>query len=173
LHELVPAAQRVAVLVNPTEAVIAETTAREVEPAGRAMGLQIQIYEASSSVEINAAFAAMARDPPDALFVSSGPFFNARRVQLVNLASRHAIPTIYADRVIAEVGGLISYGTDHLDRYRQAGIYAGRILKGAKPADLPVMQSTKFELVINLQTAKLLGIDVPPTLLASADEVIE
>jgi len=150
LHELVPTAQRVAVLVNPTEAVITETTAREVEPAARAMRLQIQIYEASSSAEINAAFAAMAREPPDALFVSSGPFFNARRVQLVNLASRHAIPTIYADRLIAEVGGLISYGTDQLAWYRQVGIYAGRILKGAKPADLPVVQSSKFELVINL-----------------------
>jgi putative ABC transport system substrate-binding protein len=173
LHELVPTAQRVAVLVNPTEAVIAETTSREVEPAARAMGLQIQIYEASSSVEINAAFAAMAGEPPGALFVSSGPFFAARRVQLVNLASRHAIPTIYSDRLMAEVGGLISYGTDRLDRYRQAGIYASRILKGAKPADLPVIQSTKFELVINLQTAKLLGIDVPQTLLANADEVIE
>ena len=173
LHELVPTAQRVAVLVNPTEAVIAETTAREVEPAARAMGLQIQIYEATSSVEINAAFAAMAREPPDVLFVSSGPFFNARRVQLVNLASRHAIPTIYSNRPSAEVGGLMSYGTDQLDWYRHAGIYAGRILKGAKPADLPVLQSTKFELVINRQTARLLGIDVPPALLATADEVIE
>jgi len=173
LHELVPTAQRVAVLVNPTEAVIAETTVREVEPAARAMGLRIQIYEASSSVEINAAFAAMAREPPEALFVSSGPFFNARRVQLVNLASRHAIPTVYSNRHSAEVGGLMSYGTDQLAWFRHAGNYAGRILKGEKPDDLPVVQPTKFELVINLQTARLLGIEVPRTLLASADALIE
>jgi putative ABC transport system substrate-binding protein len=173
LHELVPTAQRVAVLINPAEAVIAETTLREVEPAARAKGLQIEIYKASSSVEINAAFAAMAHARPDALLVSNGPFFAARRVQLVNLASRHAIPTIYSNRFSAEVGGLISYGTDRLDWYRQAGIYAGRIVKGAKPADLPVVQSTKFELVINAETARMLGISVPPTLLATADEVIE
>ena len=173
LHQLVPMAQRVAVLINPAETVIAETTLREVETAARAMGLQIQIYKASSSAEINAAFAAMAREPPDAMFVSSGPFFAARRVQLVNLASRHAIPTIYSNRPSVEVGGLMSYGTDRLDWYRQAGIYAGRILKGAKPAELPVIQSTKFELVINQQSARMLGLTVPPPLLALADEVIE
>ena len=173
LHQLVPTAQRVAVLVNPAETVIAETTLREVEAAARAMGLQIQIYKASSSAEINAVFAAMAREPPDAMFVSSGPFFAARRVQLVNLASRHAIPTIYSNRPSVEVGGLMSYGTDRLDWYRQAGIYAGRILKGAKPAELPVIQSTKFELVINQQSARMLGLTVPPPLLAVADEVIE
>jgi len=173
LHELVPTAQRVAVLVNPAEAVIAETLLREVEPAARGMGLQVQLYKASSSTEINAAFAAMARERPDALFVSQGPFFAARRVQLVNLASRHAIPAIYSNRASAEVGGLLSYGTDRLDWYRQAGIYVGRILKGEKAADLPVVQSTKFELVINAETARMLGISVPPGLLAIADEVIE
>jgi len=173
LRELVPTAKRFVVLVNPAEAVITETTLREVEPAARSMGLQIQIQKASTSAEINTAFAAMARDRPDALFVGSGPFFGERRVQLVNLASRHAIPTIYAGRDHAEVGGLISYGTNALDRYRQAGIYTGRILKGAKPADLPVVQSTTFELVINLTTAKALNLTIPETLLATADEVIQ
>jgi len=173
LHELVPTAKRVAVLVNPAEAVIAETILREIELAGRAMALQIRIYKASSSAQINEAFAAIASDRPDALFVGSGPFFGARRVQLANLASRHAIPAIYQSRSHAEAGGLISYGTDRLFRYRQAGVYAGRILKGAKPADLPVVQSTKFELVINAETARMLGIGVPPALLAIADEVIE
>jgi putative ABC transport system substrate-binding protein len=173
LHQLVPASQRIGVLLNPAEGVIAETTRREVESSGRAMGLQIQIYRASSSAEIDAAFADMARDRPDALFVSSGPFFGSRRVQLVNLASRHAIPAIYGNRAHPEAGGLISYGTDARFRYRQSGIYAGLILKGAKPEDLPVVQSTKFELVINAQTARMLGIDVPPALYAIADEVIE
>jgi len=173
LHELVPTAQRVAVLVNPAEAIIAETLLREVEPAARAMGLQIQLYEASSGTEINAAFAAMARARPDALFVSQGPFFAARRVQLVNLASRHAIPAVYSNRASAQVGGLLSYGTDRLNWYWQAGIYVGRILKGEKASDLPVVQSTKFELVINAETARMLGISVPPGLLAIADDVIE
>ena len=173
LRELLPTAQRVAVLVNPAEAVIANTTLREVESAARAMGLQIQIYKASSSAEINAAFGAMTRERPDALFISTGPYFSTRRVQLANLASRHAIPTISGARLHPEAGGLISYGTDRLSRFRQVGIYAGRILKGAKPADLPVVQSTKFELVINVETARMLGISVPPSLLAIADEVIE
>jgi putative tryptophan/tyrosine transport system substrate-binding protein len=173
LREMVPGARRVGVLVNPVETVIAETTLREVDVAARAMGLQIQIYKASTSGEINEAFAAIGRDSPDALFVSSGPYFSSRRVQLANLASRHATPATYANRLIPEVGGLMSYGTDSVDRYREVGIYVSRILKGAKPADLPVVQSTKFELVINLQAARLLGIDVPPTLLAIADEVIE
>jgi putative tryptophan/tyrosine transport system substrate-binding protein len=173
LREMVPGAVRVGVLVNPAETVIAETTLREVDMAARAMGLQIQIYRASTAGEINEAFAAMVRDRRDALLVSSGPYFNSRRVQLANLASRHAIPAIYSSRPNTEAGGLMSYGTDPVDRYREAGIFVGHILKGAKPADLPVVQSTKFELVINLQTARLLGIDVPPTLLAIADEVIE
>jgi putative tryptophan/tyrosine transport system substrate-binding protein len=173
LREMVPGAMRVGVLVNPAETVIAETTLREVNVAARAKGLHIQIHKASTSGEINEAFAASGRDRPDALFVSSGPYFSSRRVQLANLASRHAIPAIYGSRLQAEAGGLMSYGTDSADRYRKAGVYVGRILKGAKPADLPVEQSTKFELVINLQTAKLLGIEVPAGLLAIADEVIE
>jgi putative ABC transport system substrate-binding protein len=173
LREMVQGAMRVGVLVNPAETVIAETTLREVDVAARAMGLQIQIYRASTGGEINDAFAAIVRDRPDALFVSSGPYFNSRRVQLANVASRHAIPAIYSNRLNAEAGGLMSYGTDSVDWYREAGIYVSRILKGAKPADMPVMQPTKFELVINLQTARLLGINVPPTLLAVADEVME
>jgi len=173
LREMVPGAVRVGVLVNPAEPVIAEATLREVDVAARAMGLQIQIYKASTNGEINEAFAAMGRDRPDALFVSSGPYYGSRRVQLANLASRHAIPATYTSRLHPEVGGLMSYGVDPVDRYREAGVYVGRILQGVKPADLPVVQSTKFELVINLETARLLGIDVPPTLLAIADEVIE
>jgi putative ABC transport system substrate-binding protein len=173
LREMVPGAVRVGVLLNPAETVIAETTLREVDMAARAMGLQIQIHRASTGDEINKAFAAIARDRPDALFVGSGPYFGSRRTQLVNLASRHAVPAMYSGRNFPEAGGLMSYGVDTVDRYREAGVFVGRILKGAKPADLPVVQSTKFELVINLQTAKLLGIDVPPTLLAIADEVIE
>jgi putative tryptophan/tyrosine transport system substrate-binding protein len=173
LREMVPTATRVAVLVNPAEATIAETTLREVDPAARAMGLQLQILQASTSGEINAAFAAIARERPEALFVSSSPFFGARRVQMANLASRHAIPATYSNRTAVEAGGLMSYGTDAAHRYHQVGVYAGRILKGAKPADLPVVQSIKFEFVINLQTAKLLGIEVPPGLLAITDDVIE
>jgi putative ABC transport system substrate-binding protein len=137
------------------------------------MGLQIQIYKASSSAEISAAFGAMTRERPDALLISTGPYFGTRRVQLANLASRHAIPTISGGRLHPEAGGLIGYGTDRLSRFRQTGIYVGRILKGAKPADLPIVQSTKFELVINAETARMLGISVPPSLLAIADEVIE
>jgi putative tryptophan/tyrosine transport system substrate-binding protein len=173
LHELVPGAVRVAVLVNPANATTAKTTLRDVEPAARAMGLQIQIFNADTSGEIDAAFATLVRERPDALFVGGDPFFVSRRVQLTHLASRHAIPAIYGSREDAEAGGLMSYGTNFPDTYRQVGIYAGRILKGAKPADLPVVQSSKFELVINHQTARLLGLTVPPTLLARADEVIE
>jgi putative ABC transport system substrate-binding protein len=173
LHELVPKAVRVAVLVNPTNAAGAETTSRDVQEAARAIGLQVQILNASTSREIDAAFAAVARERLDALFVASDGFFASRRVQFATLATRDRIPAVYADREIVVAGGLMSYGTDLADRYRQVGVYAGNILKGAKPADLPVVQSTKFEFVINLQTARALGIDVPPTLLAQADEVIE
>jgi putative ABC transport system substrate-binding protein len=137
------------------------------------MGLQIQVLNASSSREIDAAFATFARERPDALFLGVDPFLNSRRAQLVNLAARYAIPATFSNRDFAEIGGLMSYGADIVDAFRQLGIYAGRILKGAKPADLPVVQSSKFELVINAQTARMLGLDVPPTLLARADEVIE
>ena len=173
LRELVPAATRVAVLVNPANAARCETTLRDVEPAARAMGLQIQVLNASTSREIDAAFATFVRERPDALFVGTDPFFTSRRVQLAHLAARHAIPATYADARFAEAGGLMSYGANIADAYRQVGVYTGRILKGAKPADLPVVQSTKFELVINAQTARMLGLTVPPTLLAPADEVIE
>ena len=173
LRELVPAATRVAVLVNPANATTTETTLRDVEAAARAMGLQIQVLNASTSREIDAAFATFVRERPDALFVGADAFFNSRRVQLANLAARHAVPATYPARDFAEAGGLMSYGTNITDAYRQVGVYTGRILKGAKPADLPVVQSTKFELVINAQTARMLGLTVPPTLLARADEVIE
>jgi putative ABC transport system substrate-binding protein len=173
LRELVPAAIRVAVLVNPANAAIAESTLRDVEAAARAMGLQIHVLNANSSREIDAAYTTFVRERPDALFVSSSPFFTSRRVQLAQLAARHALPAIYAVRDYAEAGGLISYGASLRDAYHQMGVYTGRILKGAKPADLPVVQASKFELVINAQTARMLGLDVPPSLLARADEVIE
>jgi putative tryptophan/tyrosine transport system substrate-binding protein len=170
---MVPRAARVAVLVNPENAAITESNLRGVEPAARAMGLQIQTLEANTGREIDAAFASFSRERPDALFVSSGPFFSARRVQLALLAARHAVPATYAGREYAEAGGLMSYGASRSDAYRQVGLYTGRLLKGAKPADLPVVQGTKFELVINAQTARLLELEVPATLLARADEVIE
>ena len=173
LRELVPAAARGAVLVNPANATGTEATLRDVEVAARAMGLQIQVLNASTSREIDAAFATLVRERADALFVGADSFFDSRRVQLALLAMRHAIPATYAAREFAEVGGLMSYGSNVADAYRQVGVYTGRILKGAKPADLPVVQSTKFELVINAQTARMLGLDVPPSLLARADEVIE
>jgi putative tryptophan/tyrosine transport system substrate-binding protein len=173
LRELVPGAARVGVLVNPANTANAETTLRDVEPAARALGLQIQILKASTSPEIEAAFATFMREQPDALFVGNDPFLTSRRVQLVHLATRHAIPATYAVRDFAEVGGLMSYGVNLPDAVRQVGVYAGRILKGAKPADLPVVQSSKFELIINTVTARMLGLTVPPSLLALADEVIE
>jgi putative tryptophan/tyrosine transport system substrate-binding protein len=173
LHELVPAAARVAVLVNPADATAAETTLRDFETAARAIGLKIQVLRATTNQEIHVAFAAMVRERCEALFVGSDPFFTSRRVQLATLSARHAIPLVSQAREIAEAGGLMSYGANIVDGFRQAGVYAGRILKGAKPADLPVMQSSKFELVINADTARILGLTVPPTLLASADEVIE
>jgi putative ABC transport system substrate-binding protein len=173
LRELVPAATRVAVLVNQANPSTTETTLRDVEAAARAMGLQIHALEASTSSEIDAAFATLAREQSNALFVGNDPFFTSRRVQLAILAAQHSIPSTYGTREIAEVGGLMSYGANIPDGWRQAGAYVGRILKGAKPADLPVVQSTKFELVINAQTARTLGIAVSPSVLALADEVIE
>jgi putative ABC transport system substrate-binding protein len=173
LHELVPAATRIAVLVNPTNAANAEAIIRDVEPAAHAMGLQIQVLNAGSSGEIDAAFATFVHERPDALFVGNDPFFTSRRVQLVNWASRYALPSTFSAHEIAEVGGLMSYGTSQTDAWRQVGVYTGRILKGEKPADLPVVQSSKFKLVINHQTARMLGITVPDKLLVAADEVIE
>ena len=173
LRELVPGAARVAVLVNPVNARVTETTLREMDLAARAMGLQIHVLNASTSREINTAFATFVRERPDALFAGLDPFLNSRRVQLINLASRYALPATFSNRDMAEIGGLMSYGTDLADAYRQVGVYTGRILKGANPADLPVVQSTKFELVINAETARMLGLTVPPSLLATADEVIE
>jgi putative tryptophan/tyrosine transport system substrate-binding protein len=173
LRALVPGATRVAVLVNPAHATNTETTLRDMEPAAHAMGLQMQVLNASASREIDAAFMTIVRERPDALFVGNDAFFNARRVQLVLLAGRHGVPAIYSDREYAEAGGLMTYGSNIVDVYRQVGDYAGRILKGAKPTDLPVVQSSKFELVINHQTARMLGLTLPPTLLATADEVIE
>jgi putative tryptophan/tyrosine transport system substrate-binding protein len=173
LRELVPAATRVAVLVNPANATTTETTLRDVAAPARAMGLQIQVLNASTSREINAAFATLARERPDALFVGLDPFLNSRRVQFVHQAAHHRLPAIYNGREYCEIGGLMSYATSIADAYRQVGVYAGHILKGAKPADLPVVQPTKFELVINAQIARILGLAIPPTLLARADEVIE
>jgi ABC-type uncharacterized transport system substrate-binding protein len=173
LREVAPAMNRVAVLVNPSNAVSTETALRDLEPAARTMGLQIQVLSASTGSEINAAFATLVRERPDALFVNLDPFFTSRRVQLATLATRHVVPMTSGNRQITEAGGLMSYGASVTDTYRQAGVYVGRVLKGAKPADLPVVQATKFELVINHQTARMLGLTVPPSLLATADEVIE
>jgi putative tryptophan/tyrosine transport system substrate-binding protein len=172
LHELMPAATRVAVLVNPVGP-NAETTVKDVEPAGRAMGLQIQFLNASTSGEINAAFATFVREGSDTLSVAADPFFTSRRSQMVQLAAHHSVPAIYSGRQFPEIGGLMSYGASLTDALRQIGVYAGRILKGAKPADLPVVQSAKFELVINTETARMLGVTVPAAMLARADEVIE
>jgi putative tryptophan/tyrosine transport system substrate-binding protein len=169
----VPRTARVAVLVEPANVRITEGTVRDVEAAARAMGLQIRVLNASTSREIDTAFATLASERLDALFVGSSSFFSTRRIQLAHWATHHRVPATYSARQYVEVGGLMSYGASLTDASRQMGVYAGRILKGAKPADLPVVQSTKFELVINNQTARILGLDVPPTLLARADEVIE
>jgi len=173
LRELLPSATRVAVLVNPGNTTLATVILRELEAASRTMGIEIQVFNAGSSEQINDVFAKLARDRPDALFVIPDAFFNGRRSQLAILAARYGIPATYPAPDFAEVGGLISYGPDITDAFRQGGNYTGRILKGAKAADLPVVQPTKFELVINLQTAKALGIEVPASLLARADKVIE
>jgi putative ABC transport system substrate-binding protein len=173
LRELVPGTARVAVLVNPASATIAETTLRDAEAAARVIGLQIQVFNASTSQEINAAFASFVRERADALFVAPDPFFASRRIQLTHLATLHKLPATYSVRELAEAGGLMSYGPNIVDASRQISVYAGRILKGAKPADLPVVQASKFELVINAETARMLGLTVPPSLLSVADEVIE
>jgi putative ABC transport system substrate-binding protein len=173
LRELVPRAARVTVLVNPTDLPNAEATLQDVGAAAGAIGLRIQVLKVGTSGEIDAAFEKIGHEPPDALFIGASAFLNVRRVQLVQLAAFHRLPAMYGLREYAEAGGLISYGPDVVDAFRLWGTYAGRILKGAKPTDLPVMQASKFELVINHQTARMLRLDVPPTLLARADEVIE
>ena len=172
LHELVPKAVRIAVLVNPANAPTSESQLRAISDAAHATGLQIQVLKASTRSEIEAAFATL-RDRAEFLHVAGDVFFTSRRVQLATLAATNRIPTSYPSREAVETGGLMAYAADRPDMYRQVGAYTGQILKGAKPADLPVLQSTKFEFVINLQTARALGLDVPPTLLARADEVIE
>jgi putative ABC transport system substrate-binding protein len=173
LHELVPKAVRVAVLLNPANASTAEATLRDVQEAAPTIGLQIQIHNASTIGEIDAVFATFARERPDALLVAPDTFFTSRSVQFVILTARLGIPTSYSNRDTVAVGGLMSYGTDLADMFRQVGIYTGSILKGTKPAELPVLQSTKFEFAINLQMARALGIEVPAGVLSIADEVIE
>jgi putative ABC transport system substrate-binding protein len=173
LRDLVPGAVRIAAMINPGNVVTAETTLREVQKAADAFGLKIQVLNASNSGEIDAAFAAMSRERAEALFVAPDFFFHSRRVQLATLTARNGIPATYANRDYAEAGGLMSYGTNVTESFREVGVYVGRILRGEKPADLPVTQSTKFEFVINLQTARALGLDVPPGLLVAADDVIE
>jgi putative ABC transport system substrate-binding protein len=173
LRAMVPAAKRLAVLVNPAQATNTKSTLQEVHAGAQAMGLQIRVLNVGTSQEIDAAFAGFENERPDALFVGSGTLFTGRRVQLTQWAAHHRMPASYSDRAYVEAGGLMSYGSNTTDAYRQSGVYVGRILKGAKPADLPVVQSSKFELVINAQTARILSLNVPATLLAAADEVIE
>jgi len=173
LHELVPTAARVAVLVNPANAAATENTLRDLQEAAPIIGLQLRVLKATTIGEIDAAFAALARERPDALFVGPDGFFSSRRVQLAILAARERIPASYTQRGYVAAGGLMSYGTDQLEVSRQVGVYTGSILKGAKPSDLPVLQSTRFEFVINLQTARTLGLEVRPSVLSIADEVIE
>jgi ABC-type uncharacterized transport system substrate-binding protein len=173
LHDMLPKAGRIAVLVNPRNTLIAKSTVRDLQKAGPTMGLQVQIFNASTIGEIDAAFAAIVRDRADALFVAPDAFFGSRRAQLVTLSARDRIPAIYSSRDYVNVGGLMSYGVDLADVIRLIGVYSGAVLKGAKPSDLPVLQSTKFEFVINLTTAKALGITIPPGVISIADEVIE
>src|SRR5262249_4241141 len=173
LRELVPQAARVAVLANPANGAGNETQLKDVGAAARAIGLQIQIHNANISAEIDAALATMSHERPDAVFVASSAFLNGRRVQLAQLAAFYRLPASYGARDYVEAGGLMSYGTNIVDGYRQVGIYTGRILNGAKPTDLPVVQSSKIELVINAQTARMLGLTVPDKLLVAADELIE
>jgi putative tryptophan/tyrosine transport system substrate-binding protein len=173
LRDLLPRARRIAILVNPADAGLTETQLKDVNAAARSTGVQIQIHNADTSAEIDAAFETMGRERPDAVLVATTPFLNGRRVQLAQVAAFHRLPAIYAGREYVEVGGLMSYGSDIVDAYRQAGVYVGRILKGTKPAELPIVQASKFELVINAQTARMLGLTVPTSLLNRADEVIE
>lgn len=173
LRELVPQARRIAVLTNSSEPENAQTATRELQAVAPALGLEVRLFNANTAPEIDATFANLMHDKPDALFFGSSAFMNTRRVQLVQLASHHRLPATYPAREAVEIGGLMSYGSDIVDGYRQCGVYAGRVLKGAKPADLPVVQATKFELAINTRTARMLGIKVPQTLLAAADEVIK
>jgi ABC-type uncharacterized transport system substrate-binding protein len=173
LHELVPKAVRVTIIVNPTDVANTESTLRDVPEAARTIGLQFQILNATTIGEIDAAFATLAHEGPGALFVSPDGFFTSRRVQFATLTARYAIPAAFSQREFVEVGGLMSYGTNIADMFRQVGVYSGNILKGATPSDLPVVQASKFEFTINLQTARALGIEVPPGLLTIADEVVE
>jgi putative tryptophan/tyrosine transport system substrate-binding protein len=173
LRELVPQATRIAVLVNSADGAGTETTVRDTQAAARAIGLQLQVFDAKSGREIDSLFETMVRDGYQAVFVGASPYLSSRRAQLAQLAAFHRLPATYSNRTYVDVGGLMSYGADVLEAYRQFGAYAGRLLKGAKPADLPVVQASKFELVINNQTARMLGLAVPQTLLVAADEVIE
>ena len=173
LRDLVPGAKRFAAIINPSNVATAEITSKEVQKTTGAFGLQVQILNATGRDEIDAAFAAISRERAESLFVAPDGFFVSRRVQFATLAARNGIPAAYPSRLYAEVGGLMSYGADPADSFRQVGIYVGKILNGAKPADLPIMQTTKFEFVLNLQTAKAFGLDVPSGLLLAADEVIE
>ena len=173
LRQLVPSAARIAVLVNPADATVTETTLRDVGAAATIMGLQVKVVRASTSRDIDAAFATFAIERPDALFVAADPFFNSRRLQLSLLAMRHAVPAVYSGREYAEVGGLITYGSDITEAYRQAGRYAGRILSGARADEMPVVQLNKLELIVNAQSARALQLTVPQSLLIVADEVIE
>jgi putative ABC transport system substrate-binding protein len=173
LHELLPRAARFAVLVNPDNPFMTESFVAELQTAASAMGRQLEVVTASTNIEIDAAFAALAKKPADALLTSPDPLFLARRVQLITLAARHALPALYHRRELPEAGGLMSYGSDLTDQFREVGVYAGRILKGEKPADIPVQLPTRFEFVVNVQTAKTIGIEIPAALLARADEVIE
>ena len=173
LHELLPKANRIAVLVNPNNGTSADSTLRDASETARALGMQIHALKASTVGEVDAAFATMVRDQVDALFVGADAFLISRRVQIAITAARHGIPTVATERDEVEVGALMSYGTDTEDVYRQVGDYTVRVLKGAKPADMPVQQTSKFEFLINLTTARVIGLDLPAALLARADEVIE
>jgi len=173
LREILPKATRIAVLVDPADHTNTPAVLGDVDTAARATGVDIKVFKASNSGEIDAEFEAIAREHFDGVFVEQARFLNARRIQLVQLAAHYSVPAVYSGREFAEVGGLISYGSDVDEAYRQVGIYCGRILKGAKPADLPIVQSSKLELVVNAQTARMLKLPVPAQLLARADEVIE